>query len=379
MIAKMVVDQQAQAPHKKYKKIAESLRQRIKNGGFVRGELLPSSKTLAQEYNTTPVTLDKALGLLVQDGLVDRTPGVGTVVLPAPGRNSLVSSVQVGLIGALLQAQTESRYWERLLEGVSDVLRPQGIATLIGYHNQDLLNAQEHLELFLQQGVQIVLFTPLDRESKALYESDNRILLELMYAMGMQVIMLDRFIESVPGHVISEYCYAQGKQLIEQVYDQGFRNQYCISTDYVSVIGAREKAFLDGLSSRGVKNPESRIVHIPLVSFQQRNYDQIDSLLNSTVTQADVLISLNSRIFNTLLYMQAKKGLEMFNHGQPKFAGFVDIELMDLDGVVGYVEQPIREMGHAAGRMVHYLMEEQPLEYLHSLVPCELRMLEASK
>jgi DNA-binding LacI/PurR family transcriptional regulator len=378
MITRYEVQTQEEVTQKKYKKIAESLRQRIKNGGFVRGDLLPSSKILSLEYETTPVTVDKALGLLVQDGLVERTPGVGTIVLPTFGRNLATSSTSVGLIGALLQAQTESRYWERLLEGVSDVLRPQGIATLIGYHNQDITTACEHLDLFKQQGVQIVLFTPLDRENKALYESDNKILLEYIDTLGMQVIMLDRYIESMAGHVISEYCYAQGRQLVEQVYDQGLTNQVCISTDYVSVIGAREKAFLDGLSAKGVKNPKSRLVHIPLIKFQHRDYDQIALLLQETIEEADVLVSLNSRIFNTLLYMQAKKGLDMFKNRDPKFAGFVDIELMDLDGVVGYVEQPIREMGHAAGRMVQYLLEEQPLEYLHSLVPCELRMLEVS-
>ncbi len=32
-------------------------------------------------------------------------------------------------------------------------------------------------------------------------------------------------------------------------------------------------------------------------------------------------------------------------------------------------------MGHAAGRMVKHLMEEEALEYNHALVPCELRYL----
>jgi DNA-binding LacI/PurR family transcriptional regulator len=357
----------------KYRKIAESLRQRIKSGGLDAGSFLPTTKMLAKEFDTTTVTIDRAIGILVAEGMVIRTPGVGTIVQGAPERRPTPASS--GLVGALLQAQTESRYWERLLEGVSDILRPAGLATLIGYHNQDENLALEHARLFRQQGVEIVLFAPFDRPDAISYEADNAVMVDRLHALGMQVIMLDRYIESVPGHFISEYCHTQGREMMEQLIDAGYRKPLCLSTDYVSVIGARERSFVEGCRSRGLEDGQQRIHRLPLKTYQSRDYDAVTALL-AAHRDADLIVCLNSRIFNTLIFLLAKEGWGELHARRPKLAGFVDIELMDMDDVVAYVEQPIREMGHAAGRMVKQLLNEQLFEYLHALVPCELRMLD---
>ncbi len=322
----------------KYRKIAESLRQRIKSGRINTGEFIPSTKLLAREFDTTPVTIDRALGILVSEGLLTRTPGIGTQVVhpahpvlregrPAPGTP--------GLIGAMLQAQTESRFWERLLEGVSDILRPEGMATLIGYHNQNESLAIEHLELFYSQGVRVVLFAPFDRPTPGEYEETNAGVIHIIRDMGMQVIMLDRYLETVPGHFVTEYCYTQGREMVQRLIDNGYSDLLCISTDYVSVIGARERSFIDGCLSRGIKNPEERIIRIPLRDFQTRQYQVIHQILDDAQVP-DCFVCLNSRIFNTLIYLHAKG--ELGRGRNCKFAGFVDIELMDMDKVIAYVE-----------------------------------------
>jgi len=356
----------------KYRKIAESIRQRIKSGSLDKGDFLPTTKMLAREFDTTTVTIDRAIGILVAEGMVIRTPGVGTIVQPGPDRTFAPASS--GLVGALLQAQTESRYWERLLEGVSDILRPAGLATLIGYHNQDENLALEHARLFKQQGVEIILFAPFDRPDATSYEADNALMVDRLHALGLQVIMLDRYIESVPGHFISEYCHAQGREMMERLIDDGYRNPLCLSTDYVSVIGARERSFVEGCRSRGIEDGQQRILRLPLKTYQSHDYEAVTAMLESH-HDVDLIVCLNSRIFNTLIFLLAKKGWVNVHVRKPKLAGFVDIELMDLDDVVAYVEQPIREMGHAAGRMVKQLLNEPLFEYLHALVPCELRIL----
>lgn len=356
----------------KYARIAESLRQRILNGKFDEGELLPTTKMLAEEFGTTPVTIDKAIGELVSEGLVVRTPGVGTAVRSKPDVDT-ESGVAGKRVGALLQAQTESKFWERLIEGVNDILRPESCSLLVGYHKQDLDVAIQQAELFMQQGCEVCLFAPFDRPDVSMYESDNARMVEKLRSLGMEVIMLDRYIESVPGHFVSEYCYSMGTSMMEKVIDMGFSNPLCLSTDYVSVIGARERAFVEGCRNSGIEDPESRIERLPLAKYQNRDYDAIIELL-SQHKDTDIIVSLNSRIFNTLFYALARTEHSPLAQ-KPHFAGFVDIELIDLERVVAYVEQPVRDMGHAAGRMVKHVLTERSLEYRHSLVPCELRIL----
>lgn len=357
----------------KYRRIAESLRQKIKNGGYQEGSLLPTSKLLAAEYKTTPVTIDRAISILVQEELVVRTPGVGTTVLKKRLLRPEASGERRELIGVLLQAQTDSRYWERLLEGVQDVLRPKGMVPVIGYHNQDEQIALEYVRMFSEQQVSVVLFTPFDRPDSERYEADNAVIVEAMQAAGMQVIMLDRYLERIPGHFVSEYCYTHGVQMVSALIEKGYTKPLCLSTDYVSVIGSRERAVLDEYQMRLKKSVTDRLVRIPLKSYQENRYEELVKALEA-YDEVDVIICLNSRIFNTLIYTLAKyDSLGRYRH--TKLAGFVDIELIDMENVVAYVEQPVREMGKAAGRMVCSLLSEESPEYRHALVPCELRVL----
>jgi GntR family transcriptional regulator len=68
------------APKPQYVQVAEMLRQRISNGTYPRGSLLPSEDRLADELGLSRVTVNRALGLLRAAGDVKVKRGTGTVV-----------------------------------------------------------------------------------------------------------------------------------------------------------------------------------------------------------------------------------------------------------------------------------------------------------
>lgn len=63
-----------------YLQISEILRSQIKNGKYKAGDLLPSGKTLMEEYSVSRNTTQKAIEDLVNDGLAIRIQGKGTFV-----------------------------------------------------------------------------------------------------------------------------------------------------------------------------------------------------------------------------------------------------------------------------------------------------------
>jgi GntR family transcriptional regulator, trehalose operon transcriptional repressor len=65
----------------KYKHIYEELAEKIKNGVFQPGELIPSEHELASVYETSRETIRKALTLLSQNGYIQKLRGKGSVVL----------------------------------------------------------------------------------------------------------------------------------------------------------------------------------------------------------------------------------------------------------------------------------------------------------
>ncbi|HBG00195.1 MAG TPA: hypothetical protein DDW87_01285 [Firmicutes bacterium] len=68
----------AKLPH--YLAIKNELEKRILSGQLAAGQKFPSEEELSKEFSVSPSTVKRAIGVLVSDGLVERTPGRGTFV-----------------------------------------------------------------------------------------------------------------------------------------------------------------------------------------------------------------------------------------------------------------------------------------------------------
>ena len=72
------------APQSRFEQIAEVLRERIEAGTYAAGSLLPSEPELSTEFRVSRVTVNRAVGLLRQAGLVKVQRGRGTRVRSIP-------------------------------------------------------------------------------------------------------------------------------------------------------------------------------------------------------------------------------------------------------------------------------------------------------
>lgn len=64
-----------------YVRLAGLLREDIESGALAPGQPAPSITTLAQEHGLARQTVAKAFGLLLDEGLVVRVPGLGYYVV----------------------------------------------------------------------------------------------------------------------------------------------------------------------------------------------------------------------------------------------------------------------------------------------------------
>ncbi|MDT0309073.1 GntR family transcriptional regulator [Streptomyces sp. DSM 44917] len=68
----------------KYEQIADSLRERITNGEFAPGQLLPSGRDLCEQWGVSRATVVKAMDVLRADGVVVARQGSGFTVVEVP-------------------------------------------------------------------------------------------------------------------------------------------------------------------------------------------------------------------------------------------------------------------------------------------------------
>lgn len=63
-----------------YRQVAAILRERVEAGTYAPGKRLPSVRDLVQEFGIAQLTARKALRVLVDDGIAEMSPGMGTYV-----------------------------------------------------------------------------------------------------------------------------------------------------------------------------------------------------------------------------------------------------------------------------------------------------------
>lgn len=98
-----------------YHRLYIMMSQGIKDGTYPPGQLLPSEKSLTQAYGVSRVTVRKALEHLVEDGLVTKQQGRGTIVTFGTQKRSSrqpVSGLLANLVAEGVKFEAKTLFWD---------------------------------------------------------------------------------------------------------------------------------------------------------------------------------------------------------------------------------------------------------------------------
>jgi DNA-binding GntR family transcriptional regulator len=111
----------------RYAQIQKSLEQRLIDGVYPIGSLMPSEQELSQEFNSSRTTIREALRYLRERGYVERRQGVGTRVISDTTRSTFFQSFSS--LDELFQVAIETYY---VVMGVETVVLEQELAEMVG-------------------------------------------------------------------------------------------------------------------------------------------------------------------------------------------------------------------------------------------------------
>lgn len=83
----------------KYEEIADTLKERIVNGDYPEGAVMPKLENLAHEFHTSRITVRKAVQRLIDEGLVYTQRGSGTFVDAHLKQDEPVDSALASMLG----------------------------------------------------------------------------------------------------------------------------------------------------------------------------------------------------------------------------------------------------------------------------------------
>ncbi len=105
-------------------RLAAAIRRMITDGELLPGQLLPPTKELARRLGTYGLAVHKAMGLLAEEGVVERTPHVGTVVT---GAATALRTAAVYLPAMVLSNNWNANYYRSVYETLHTRARHNGI------------------------------------------------------------------------------------------------------------------------------------------------------------------------------------------------------------------------------------------------------------
>lgn len=338
---------------KKYIYIAKTLEQEIRDGVWPVGSKLPIEPELCARFEVARQTLRQAIGVLEEQGMVERMQGSGTYVrsvTPALRRRQTV---------CVMTTYLDDYIFPEILSGVEEVLSAEGYNTLmrltrnrISTERQNLLELQgSDCSGLIIEGTKTALYNP----NTAIYQT----------LTGTPVVFINGWSRELSNvsyvaaddyqgaRTVTEHLIAKGHRAIGGIFKhddiQGLK---------------RHRGYLDALLEAGLPMEEE--------NWRWFATEDVDMLFQSSLTQwlrqFSAVVCYNDTIAVRLIRFCQQAGLRVPE--DLSVTGFDNSTLAELIGLTT-VAHPGAELGRLAAEAVLQLMHD-PETPIRRLLPVPL-------
>lgn len=349
-----------------YAKIAETLRNEIKNGNFKPGDQLPTEEELCRLYNVSRGTIQKALNLLVSEGIISRRRGIGSFVRE---NSSKISGKSIGLILPYMKYMGSD-----LLLGIENAIRKYGYHLLFFSSDANVELEIEIIDRLINSDISgIILYTLQgeyeDRGIKALLNSQKPFVLIDRYLPHLDTswVVSDNY---TGGYTMTEYLIRKGHSKI------GF---LIYSEEYYEVTSVRDRRL-------GYLNAMERYELSPIViesypPMPPKDELELKKSFNELVDRVleEVKKENLTALFgiNDMTSVRVMKVLLDLGYRVPEDISIVGFDYLKILRDIGIhltsVYQDFFRMGFEAGRLVLEKIKNPKLADKRISIPIEIR------
>lgn len=305
-----------------YQHVIASLTADIRSGRFKPGQKLPSEAALVKKFNTSRITVGRALRELQTAGLIERRAGSGSFV-SQPARENLPL-----LFGLLIPDLGETDIFDPICAGIAQASEAGDHALLWGHADPAGSTKEEQCwalcQQFIARRVSGVFFAPLEFEAGAA-KSNVRVIRALEDA-GIPIVLLDR--------------QASDKPLRSKLDLAGLNNHRAgyTATEHLVQAGLKRIAFLG-------YGGAAATVSARMAGYRDALRDH--GLTELLQEEAEGIVCINDMVASQVMRAFLSKGtripedLRLVGIDDASFAKLLPVPLTT-------VRQPCREIGRAA-------------------------------
>lgn len=360
----------AESTGPKYRNVFERLSHDILTGKYKPGQRLPSEAALVRQFETSRITIGRAVRELKDKGLVDRIAGSGTYVRMRPAGDD------GAVFGLLIPDLGTTEIFEPICQGMASAPEASHHALLWGRTESARATKEEQaLELahqYIQRRVSGVFFAPLE-PTPGKDETNLNIIRELEKAR-IPIVLLDRSPVPFPqrsGHDLVGIDNRRAGYLItEHLLKLGCRRMVFIAHPQgAPTVEARIAGFRDALSAHKVPVKSDSIQRLNSITK-----GEMHRIIKNT--RPDAFVCVNDQVAGSV--MRAVLEMDYKVPSDVRIVGIDDVGYAKLLPVpLTTVHQPCREIGEAAMAAMLKRIENPEMLPRDILLDCELIVRES--
>lgn len=340
----------------KYEMIYKDLCEKISEKFYKNGELLPTEKELANSYNVSRITIQKAMQILSSNGLIERVPGKGTFLKTS---NSPLRTQQNKFISAIIPKSTP--------ETITLVYSLQKYAASLGYNltihfiEKDGTDVVNTCEKAIKDGSSGIVILPADSEK------DKEYFRNLQKKIPM--VTVDKAINHVVANSVFSDNFTGTYELTEFLINNNHKKIafFCFDENSSSLL-QRTQGFLDALNDYGlpIENSIIKVDHMRNVS------KKLSEFFNSPASS-----DVSALIFCTdEMSIEAYRWLTVNGKKIPNdisIAGFDDSAYSrNFFPELTTVHQDFGKIGEEAGKLLFDIIEKSSEKHTVIYIPTKL-------
>lgn len=295
----------------RYRLVKEQLVAQIERG-VLKGKI-PSEKLLGERFGVSYMTARRAVGELVDAGILSREVGRGTFVIDHSGQQRLQHAILVAL-SANNPGGLRNPYFSHIIDTIESVARENGFATLFSTELQSYFaDGERDIRPMLSGNMRIsgIIATALD----------NRKFLERL-GNQLPIVMLNNWLNPVDLPTIQLCQYEGAVAAVNHLIELGHRAIAHIGATFmVSSGNERLKGYQDAMAKANLQVDDTLIVESDF-SFQG-GYSAMESLALGNRVPSAVFCSNDRMALGAIKYLH-EHGIRVPQ--QISVVGFGDID-----------------------------------------------------
>jgi len=324
----------------KYRQIYDHLKELISAGQYQSGQRLPSEAELVKTFDTSRLTVNRALRELQLGGMIERRVGSGSYVCAAKSTGYT--------FGLLIPELGSTEIFEPICRGMAEVELPEPHVLLWGRSPADGSAieslARESCSQWIAKKVSGVFFAPLELTGET--DAVNKRIAELFDAANIPLVLIDRDLVAYPNRskhdVIGIDNRRAGYVLTRHMLQTGCKRLIFVGRhrSAPSCI-ARAVGFREAVQDGGEEFRDEFVLH----HADPTDVEEIRRLMAER--RPDGIVCSND--FTAAQLMKTLEALSFKVPSDVRMAGFDDVKYASLLPVpLTTIHQPCADLGAAA-------------------------------